>query len=89
MIVSRFFIIGRSQRQSGKGEIIVQDQNRDGLYELKTQWKTHYGQCCSDIGFKTCQSVLSATSISSRIGKGIDRKVKINVIAQDNERLFP
>lgn len=64
MIVSRFFIIGRSQRQSGKGEIIVQDQNRDGLNELKTQWKTHYGQCCSDIGFKTCQSVLSATSIS-------------------------
>lgn len=67
MIVSRFLIIGRFQRQSGKGEIIVQDQNRDGIYKPKTQWKTHYGPYRSDIGLKTRQSVLSATNIPNLI----------------------
>lgn len=72
MIVSRFLIIGRSQRQSGKGEIIEQDQNRDGIYKPKTQWKTHYGPYRSDAH----QSVLSATSKPNLIFLVLARELK-------------
>lgn len=78
MIVSRFLIIGRSQRQSGKGEIIEQDQNRDGIYKPKThvQWKTHYGPYRSNTGFKPHQGVLSATSIPNLIFLVLARELK-------------
>lgn len=76
MIVSRFLIIGRSQRHSGKGEIIEQDQNRDGIYKPKTQWKTHYGPYRSNTGFKPHQGVLSATSIPNLIFLVLARELK-------------